>query len=102
MSSDNIRVIFYREVADEEDRLYGNPDSSDSNFKKQQTANSSRWWRTNRNKHSNSHPTFWLIAGRETGAMDIYTLPDLQLRMSIVDFSSAPRILGHTTQRQIP
>jgi cleavage and polyadenylation specificity factor subunit 1 len=91
--------FLHREMRDEEELLYGNPDAADANFKKQQAANTSRWWRRNRQRQQVILPTYWLIVARDTGALEIYTLPDLQLQMSIVDFSTTPRILGHTTQK---
>lgn len=94
-----MKESFLREMRDEDDLLYGVPDASDSNFKKQQAANTSQWWKRNRNKHQNTIQSHWLAICRDTGELEIYTLPDLQLRMSVVDFSSSPRVLGHTTQR---
>jgi len=86
-------------MRDEDELLYGMPDVSDSNFRKEQSANTSRWWKRNRYKHHNTVQSHWLAICRDNGALEIYTLPDLQLRMSVVDFASSPRVLGHTTQR---
>ena len=87
-------------MRDEEELLYGNPDAADADFKKQQAAVTSRWWRRNRQRQQPVVPSYWIGITRETGALEIYTLPDLQLRMRIVDFAITPRVLGHTTQKQ--
>jgi cleavage and polyadenylation specificity factor subunit 1 len=87
-------------MRDEDELLYGNPDAADSDFKKQQSAITSRWWRRNRQRQQIIPPSHWLVIARDTGALEIYTLPDLQLRMGIVDIATTPRILGHTTQKQ--
>lgn len=86
-------------MRDEEELLYGNPDAADADFKKQQTANTSRWWRRNRHRQQQLATSYWAVIARDTGALEIYTLPDFQLRMSVVDFATSPRVLGHTTQK---
>ncbi|CAL8131581.1 unnamed protein product [Orchesella dallaii] len=90
-----------KEMRDEEELLYGNPDAADRNFKRQQAASTARWWRRNRFRQQTIAPTSWLIIARETGALEILTLPDLQLRLQVIDFAMCPRTLGHTTQKLV-
>lgn len=38
-------------------------------------------------------PTWWCIACRENGVMEIYTLPDFKLVFLVKNFNMAPRVL---------
>lgn len=94
-----IFFFIYRELRDEEELLYGNPDAADTNFKRQQAASTARWWRRNKYKQQTVVPTFWLLIARESGSLEVLTLPDLQLRLQVIDFAMSPRTMGHTTQK---
>lgn len=88
-----------RELRDEDDLLYGNPDAADTNFKRQQAASTARWWRRNKFRQQSIAPTHWLLVARESGSLEIVTLPELHLRLQVIDFTMCPRTLGHTTQK---
>lgn len=38
-------------------------------------------------------PTWWCVACRENGVMEIYTLPDFKLVFLVKNFNMAPRVL---------
>ncbi|XP_037944960.1 cleavage and polyadenylation specificity factor subunit 1 [Teleopsis dalmanni] len=85
----------HMKIEDEEDLLYGESGNafkmnSMADLAKQSKQKNSDWWRRLLTQFK---PTYWLITARESGTLEIYSMPDMKLLYLVNDIGNAATVL---------
>lgn len=85
----------HMKIEDEEDLLYGDAGNAFkmntmADLAKQSKQKNSDWWRR---LLMQSKPTYWLVTARESGTLEIYSMPDLKLMYLVNDLGNGATVL---------
>ncbi|EDV98226.1 GH22991 [Drosophila grimshawi] len=86
----------HMKVEDEEDLLYGDAGSafklnSMADLAKQSKQKNSDWWRR---QLIQAKPSYWLVVARQSGTLEIYSMPDMKLVYLVNDIGNGALVLS--------